>query len=166
MEPSAARIKVEILLNLIDQGYDHEAWHGPNLRGSIARVKAIEAEWRPAEEQHNIWEIVVHCAYWKYVVWRRLAQAVKGSFPRKGSDWIPRPAPKNPQSWSEDLELLHSIHAQMRDLVSSLTDEQLDYAPEGSSVTNYALISGVALHDVYHAGQIQQLRQAYKWRAI
>jgi len=162
----STQLQVKLLLNLIDQGYDHEAWHGPNLRGSILRVKPAEAEWRPGETLHNIWEIVVHSAYWKYVVWRRLAQAEKGGFPRKGSDWITRPGEKNPQSWPEDVALLHSIHAKMRDVVSSLTDEQLAFAPEGSSVTNLALISGAALHDVYHAGQIQQLRQAYKRRTI
>jgi uncharacterized damage-inducible protein DinB len=38
----------------------------------------------------------------------------------------------------------------------------LAFAPEKSSVSNAHLISGIAHHDVYHAGQIQLLRQAYR----
>src|SRR5437868_5608306 len=80
--------RVAALLQFIDQGYDHQAWHGPNLIQSIGRTGAEEAAWRPGEGLRNIWEIVVHSAYWKYVVLRGLTNADKGGFPRKGSDWI------------------------------------------------------------------------------
>ncbi len=31
-----------------------------------------EAAWRPQADRHNIWEHVLHAAYWKYTVKRRL----------------------------------------------------------------------------------------------
>ena len=31
--------------------------------------------------------------------------------------------------------------------------------PKGSKVSNFALLSGVAAHDLYHAGQIQLLKR-------
>jgi uncharacterized damage-inducible protein DinB len=155
---------IALLLQLLDQGYDHESWHGPNLRGSVRRVGVTEASWRPGEGLRSAWEIVVHCAYWKYVVLRRLTDAPKGGFPRKGSDWIARPGGKNPESWQEDVALLDRIHADMRAAVASLSDADLSFAPEGSGVSNAMLLSGIAQHDVYHAGQIQMLRQAYRKR--
>jgi hypothetical protein len=112
--------QVELLLKLIDQGYDSESWHGPNLLGSIRRMRTEEALWRHGEGLHNAWEIVVHSAYWKYVVLRRLTDAPKGGFPRKGSDWIARPGGRNPESWQEDVALLHRIHGDMRSAVASL----------------------------------------------
>ena len=154
--------RVTLLLDLIDQGYDHDSWHGPNLLGSIRRVGEVEAAWRPGPTLHNVWEIVVHAAYWKYVVWRRLTGAVKGGFPRKGSDFIERPGGKNPESWKEDAALLGRIHADMRAAIAVLSDADLAFTPEGSQVSNGKLASGVAHHDVYHAGQIQTIRQAYK----
>jgi len=57
---------------LIDQAFDHKAWHGTNLKGSLRGMTAAEAAWRPAEGRHNAWEVAIHCAYWKYTVWRRL----------------------------------------------------------------------------------------------
>ncbi len=69
--------KIKLLLEVYDQAFDHIAWHGTNLRGSIKGLKLPELLWRPQPKRHNSWEIVLHCAYWKYVVWRRLTQEGK-----------------------------------------------------------------------------------------
>ena len=63
---------VRQLLMIIDQAYDRVSWHGTNLRGSIRGLSAKDAAWRPRPGRHNIWEVVVHAAYWKYAVRRRL----------------------------------------------------------------------------------------------
>jgi len=60
------------ILALIDEAFDKTSWHGPNLRGSIRGVDAGLAAWRPAPGRHNIWELTLHAAYWKYAVRRRL----------------------------------------------------------------------------------------------
>src|SRR5512142_143685 len=85
--------EIRLLLRAIDEGFDHAAWHGPNLKGSLRGVTAAQAAWRPAPGRHNIWEIVVHAAYWKYAVRRRLTGDERGSFPEKGSNWFERPGP-------------------------------------------------------------------------
>src|SRR5688500_2523546 len=70
--PSNRAPDVAQILFLLDTAYDHASWHGPNLRGAIRGVTPPRAAWRPAPGRHNIWELVVHAAYWKYVAWRRL----------------------------------------------------------------------------------------------
>ena len=70
--------QTQLFLQLIDEAYKNRAWHGTNLRGSIRGLSAQQAAWRPAPTRHNIWEIVVHTAYWKYVVRRRLLGEKKG----------------------------------------------------------------------------------------
>ena len=82
-----------LLLQIIDSGYNRKAWHGPNLRQSLRGVSAEDAAWRPAPGRHNIWEIAVHAAYWKYVVRRRLRGDLRGSFACEGSNWFVRPSP-------------------------------------------------------------------------
>ena len=62
----------DLLLRILDDAYERKAWHGTNLRGSLRGVTADEARWRPAPGRHNIWELAVHCAYWKYTVRRKL----------------------------------------------------------------------------------------------
>jgi hypothetical protein len=80
-----------LLLEMIDQAYDKKSWHGPNLRGSVRGLSARQAAWRPASDRHSIAEQVVHAAYWKYTVRRRLRDDPRGSFPLKGSNWFPVP---------------------------------------------------------------------------
>ena len=61
-----------VLLSLLDEAFDRKAWHGTTLLGSIRGLDAAAAARRPAPGRHNIWEIVVHAAYWKYAVARRI----------------------------------------------------------------------------------------------
>ena len=78
MSKKKSNPQIKLLLSLIDEAYEKKTWHGPNLRGSIRGLTAKQASWRPSPKRHNIWEIVVHAAYWKYIVRRRLLGEKKG----------------------------------------------------------------------------------------
>lgn len=147
------------LLFLIDSAYDHVSWHGPNLRGSIRGVTPQQAAWRPGADRHNIWELVVHAAYWKYVAWRRLTHAKRGSFPREGSNWMVPPQQVTKKGWKTDIELLADTHRTLREAVASLRPADLARKPAGSKVSTLALVTGIAAHDSYHAGQIQLIKR-------
>jgi uncharacterized damage-inducible protein DinB len=153
--------QVDQLLAILARAYDHRSWHGTNLRGSIRGVDPALAALRPARGRHNIWELVVHAAYWKYAVWRRLTGEKRGSFPLEGSNWFPRPAPggADEKAWRRDVALLGRMHAQLLEAVSALSDRDLARVPRGSMVSHFELVAGVAAHDVYHAGQIQILKR-------
>ena len=152
-----------ILLMLIDQAFDHRAWHGTNLRGSIKGMRAEDAAWRPRPDRHNVWETVVHVAYWKYVVRRRLLSEARGSFALKGSNWFTRAVGDAPASgeaaWKRDVALLMETHRTLREAIEQLSPEEIHHTPDKSKVSNLELITGIASHDLYHAGQIQLLKR-------
>src|SRR6266545_3527236 len=83
--------EIAVLLTFIDEAFDRRSWHGPNLRGSIRGISAQQALWRPAPGRHNIWELVLHAAYWKYVVRRRITGEKRGSFVLGGSNYFQSP---------------------------------------------------------------------------
>jgi hypothetical protein len=147
------------LLVVLDQAYDRKSWHGTNLRGSIRRVPLPAAAWRPAPGRHNIWEIVVHAAYWKYAVWRRLTGAARGSFPLEGSNWFERPIDPTDAAWRRDVTLLGQMHRELRGVVARLGERDLARKPKGGAMTVLELVAGVAAHDLYHAGQIQLVKR-------
>lgn len=149
----------KLLLHILDEAYEKQAWHGPNLRGSIRGLTAREAAWRPGPRRHNIWEIVVHAAYWKYAVRRRLLGEKRGSFALKGSNWFARSARTGEQAWRQDIALLARMHRELRATVASLPESALGRKSPGSRNTARRMIAGIALHDVYHAGQIQILKR-------
>ena len=150
---------IHTLLALIAQSYDTKAWHGTNLRGSIRGLTARQALWRPSPDRHNIWEIVVHCAYWKYIVRRRILGEKKGSFALKGSNWFRRDEGLPEKQWRTEVALLESTHKSMREAVARLKPGDLSMKPGGSKVDNLAILMGIASHDLYHAGQIQLLKR-------
>jgi hypothetical protein len=147
------------LLFLIDTAYDHVSWHGPNLRGAIRGLTPQQAAWRPSADRHNVWELVVHAAYWKYVACRRLTGAKRGSFALSGSNWMTRPQEVSAEAWRADVRLLEETHRTLRRTVAALTTAELARKPKGSKVSNLALVTGIAAHDLYHAGQIQLLKR-------
>lgn len=152
----------DLLLAIIDQAYDRQSWHGTNLRGSIRRLDAADAIWRPGPGRHNVAEIVVHAAYWKYAVLRRLLGMKRGSFPLKGSNWFVREAPYDELAWRADVSLLDGMHGDLRHAIAAFDAKLLGAKSAGSKFGNLKLITGIAAHDVYHAGQIQTIKALLK----
>jgi uncharacterized damage-inducible protein DinB len=150
---------VQACLRLLDEAYNRQAWHGPNLRGSLRGIEPAQAAWRPATGRKNIWEIAVHAAYWKYCCRRRLTGEKRGSFPLVGSNWFERADPGDRGQWRADLKLLDQMHRELRDVVAAFPAERLFATIAGTKHTPLRLIQGIALHDVYHAGQIQTLKR-------
>jgi hypothetical protein len=154
-----ARGAVASLLDQLDEAYDRRSWHGTNLRGSLRGVTADQALWRPAPGRHNIWEIAIHAAYWKYVAARRFMGEKRGGFPRKGSNWFESPMPPTDVRWREDVRLLGDYHRRLRRAVAALTDADLGRRVSGGQEVVGHLVRGIAAHDLYHAGQIQLLKR-------
>jgi hypothetical protein len=156
--------EIALLLANIDLAYEKQAWHGPNLRGSLKGVTAEIASWRPAKGRHNIWEVVIHAAYWKYTVRRRLTGEKRGSFQIKGSNWFERASSGNEKDWKQDLQLLDEEHRAMRDVIAALRRKDLDFGIPSKKAASTRTIFGIAAHDLYHAGQIQLLKRLYQAR--
>jgi len=148
---------VDLLLSQIDEAYNRRSWHGTNLRGSVRGLSPEDAAWRPGKDRHNIHEIVVHCAYWKYAVTRRLTGEKRGSFPLKGSNWFAREGVDAP-AWKADLALLDECHRRLRAAIEALDAKALVKTSAGNRPAHW-LVSGIAAHDLYHAGQIQLLKR-------
>ena len=153
-----------LLLQILEEGYERKAWHGPNLRGALRGVGAQQAAWRPGADRHNIWELAVHAAYWKYANWRRLTGEKRGSFALAGSNWIVRPETPTEKTWRADLALLDAEHRRLRAAVEEIAPAALSRRVTGSPHRAATLVYGIAHHDVYHAGQIQLLKRLYRDR--
>lgn len=150
-----------LLVRLIDEAYDRRAWHGPNLRGAVRRVRAEEAAWRSHTGRRSIAEIAVHCAYWKYAVRRRIRRDKRGSFPIKGSNWFVLPQKLTNRQWRNYLALLDDEHRALREAIATAPWAQLS-ATSGGRGEAAPHVYGVAMHDIYHAGQIRTIKGLYK----
>lgn len=147
------------ILNLLEEAFARKAWHGPNLWQSLKGVTAEQAAWRPAPGRHNIWEEMLHAAYWKYVVRRKLEGSKRGRFVLAGSNFFPRPeaGKLSEAAWKADKEILRREHNALRQTITTSVREPI--SPKLGTV-----LWGIAFHDIYHAGQIRLLRRLMEGR--
>jgi hypothetical protein len=142
------------ILALLEEGYDRKTWHGPNLKQSLKGISAKQAVWRPAPGRHNIWELTLHAAYWKYAVRRQLEGGKRGSFILKGSNFFERPLKGKftEAAWQADLAILENEHRALEECIRNAVRTPV-------SPKNLRMLYGVVFHDIYHAGQIRLLRR-------
>jgi uncharacterized damage-inducible protein DinB len=159
MPKSPSTSTITLLHHLVDQAYSRAAWHGPNLRNSLRGLTAEQASWRPAAGRHNIWEIMLHAAYWKHIGCRRLLGGDVAPFARKGTDWFVSPEVVDAKAWRKDLNLLDLMHREFCKALNDVRERDLNKPARGSKQSNLEIITGVATHDLYHAGQIRMLRR-------
>ena len=181
--------RIDDVLRVLDPAPGFRPWQGgASPVGSLRGVSEVEAAWRPALERHSIWELVLHIAYWKYAVRRRLVGGPSGAFPRSPSNWPAVPQPADAKAWKADRALLRDEHALVVEAIREFDPARYDeVAPgaaagsgsgagsgsaagagsgvgSGSGTTFGDLIMGVVMHDTYHTGQIQLLKRLYASR--
>lgn len=145
------------LLAAFDEAFNRRAWHGATLLQSIRGVNKNVASWRPAANRHNIWEVVVHAAFWKHVVRERLTGKKDPTFPYAGRDWFV--CPSDDRMFKADVALIKSEHQKLRKVIAGISRAGLEKPLRGRRHhTASFTIRGITAHDLYHAGQIQLLK--------
>ncbi len=154
--------RIRLLLEVLDGAFASHGWQGATLSGSVRGLTPRQALWRPAGSGHNIWELVLHTAFWKHVVRERVEGRGRTPFGRSPRNFPSPPARPGAAAWKADVTLLKRQHALLARTVARLAPARLD-APVGSSSWRVVeLIFGVAAHDAYHTGQIQLLKALQK----
>jgi uncharacterized damage-inducible protein DinB len=147
------------LVRSLDQAFGTRGWHGTTLLGSLRGLAPETARWRPEPGRHCIWELILHTAYWKYAVRRRITGATGESFPRSPANWPAVPADRSRRSLRRDIALLKTEHAQLIAAVEGLPATRLGRRSPKGTWTYREMIAGVAAHDAYHTGQIQLIKR-------
>lgn len=149
--------RISQLIDNLDRAYRGPSWHGTALRGTLRGLSPADARWRPGADRNCVWDLLLHAAYWKYVVRRKLTGEQRGSFPRDGANFPALPEPADAAAWQADLALLDDQHAQLRAAIAAIDPGTLLQKRGSWRLVDYA--HGAAAHDLYHAGQINLLKR-------
>lgn len=152
-----SRNSLDALIELYDDAFDREAWHGPTLFKVLEGISPEEASWRPEHQVHNIWELVLHILGWERYSLRYLrGEKVEPLGPEQD---FPKIEKADLQSWQETIERLRMGHAELRAEMKKVTNENLFAPPPSQQWTRYAHLQGIINHLVYHTGQISYIRR-------
>jgi uncharacterized damage-inducible protein DinB len=146
--------------------YEGNAWHGPSVLEALQDVTTGHAAARPLPEAHSIYELTHHIAAWIGETTSRLQGNPPGS-PADG-DFPPRSTIVDDAAWADVRARLERRQAELLATVAEFDASRLDDAVNpknrkdtGGPVTFRALLSGLAQHSAYHAGQIVLLKKTF-----
>lgn len=140
-------------------------WHGgPTPIGAVRGLSPDAAAWQPAPGRNSIWALVLHIAYWKYAVRRKLEPGGDAArFARSPANFPSVPEHPSAAQWSADVALLRSEHERLIRAVAAIPPSRYgDVVPGRRRWTVGELIVGIAQHDAYHTGQIQLLKRLWE----
>jgi uncharacterized damage-inducible protein DinB len=152
-----SRIRATALEDLLTEAWTGPAWHGPSLRQVVHTLTPEAAIARVDRASHSAWALILHAAYWKHRVWCRITGARGSRFARRPSNFPAPPTEPDPGRWREDLDLLDAHAGELLTLAATLRDR--DLGRRAGRYTVEASLRGIALHDIYHAGQIRMLQR-------
>jgi uncharacterized damage-inducible protein DinB len=145
--------------------YEGNAWHGPSVLEAIRDVSASQAAAHPVAGAHSIHELTHHVAAWIGEVTSRLQGNPPGS-PADG-DFPPPGGPVDDDAWTGACALLERRQAELIEAVAGFDPGRLDEPVNPTNrkdsdgpVSFRALLSGLAQHSAYHAGQMLLLKRA------
>ncbi len=153
--------RLEEALRHLDPPPGTKLWHGgASVLGALRGLSPEVAAWRPYPDRHSIWALALHVAYWNYAVRRRITGEERGRFPRAPSNFPSLPSETTKAAWNEDRRLVKEQHDLLVEVVKDFDPSRLDEYAGSETKTTYAdLITGIVLHDTYHAGQIVMLKR-------
>lgn len=145
--------------------HEGSAWHGPAVLEVLDGVSATQAASRPVPGAHSIYELTHHIAAWIGEVRARLEGNPPGA-PADGD--FPDPAcVVDDTAWQDVRARLERRQSELMETLSAFDADRLDdpvdpkRRPEPGGPGSFrALLSGLAQHNAYHAGQIMILRRA------
>lgn len=139
--------------NEIDKSVKGEAWHGPSVMEALEGVSATEAAVRIGSA-HTIWELAVHIALWMEEVAERLG----GRYHAELAGDFEMPADRGVDAWEHARAAITAAAGRVQKALADLPADRLQ-AEVRPGLTHAELVSGLAQHNTYHAGQIALLRK-------
>jgi uncharacterized damage-inducible protein DinB len=147
------------LADQIRRAFDGEAWHGDSIVELLAGVTAGQAAAKPIPNAHGIWELLLHIAAWDGAVLRRSGGA---AVTLSDEENFPTVKDTSEAAWKKTIEAVKKTHGQLVKAVAAFPDSRLNEQVPGKTQNYYNfyyMFSGIAQHEIYHAGQIALLKK-------
>lgn len=148
--------EARVLIDFMDSVFYGPGWHGPELYPTLQALSVAQAVQPAGPDGYSAWQLVLHCAYWKHVILKRLG-ASDAPFERTPDDFPALPDKKDRVAWERDLQLLVDKHEAMKAEVHRLGKEELAQISTDEKFSKESLVLSIAAHDAYHTGHLRNM---------
>jgi uncharacterized damage-inducible protein DinB len=149
-------IESQLLTNQIKTTYKGDSWHGPNLMKTLESIDYKQAQKKPLEERHSIWELVDHMAVW---INTPIQVLQSGEYPEVPEDVNWKPMGDSEEEWQNSINNLEKAVNSLIDALRDVPDEKFDETINGQEHNYRSMLYGVLHHNLYHMGQISILKK-------
>ena len=151
---------IQQMVHRLREYYGGHPWYGRSVKELLGEVSEDAAYWK-LEGGHSPLELLWHMITWKEFVWSRL-EPQPGMDLDYFDDYNWRPIDHSDKTlWQEGLRRYDEVHGKMMAVIEKQDDSILPETVPGRSrgYTYEILLEGIAVHDVYHLGQITILNK-------
>lgn len=147
----------EILLEQFTACYDENGWFVA-LKNTLENLTAGEANWKTANLDNSIGEILTHLNFYNEAYLKRF----------KGVDYVYQiedndetfTSAASEKDWQAEIERFNAIMSEWRELLDAAGDDRFDEAVSKTNQASWAkLLSNLNAHNAYHGGQIVVIRK-------
>lgn len=149
--------RLSILLALRDQSWNAEGGWCVNLQSALKGTTAAQSVWKPPSGVNSIRQLVNHLNFYNERLANRLENIPNPPNAKTNLDTFGENPEADEADWQACLKRTEEIAARLHKALSALTDEDLS-RPFGEQVLLDYLLGWIP-HDLFHTGQIVQLRR-------
>lgn len=144
--------------------YDGAPWYGPSITAVLQDLTPDQAFWRPQAGASTIAELLFHMLAWRKQFLKRVEGDFKFNIELNSPDDWTRYDNTDEAVFNRLKEELKNNQSAIMAFFKDKSDAFLFEESGAPEITVLHRIDGIMMHDVYHLGQISQLKALYNRR--
>lgn len=149
--------RMSIFLALRDQSWSAEGGWCVTLESALKGTTAAQSVWKPPSGGNSIRQLVNHLNFYNERLAVKLEGAPFETSVKTNLDTFGDNPEADEADWQACLKRTEEIAARLRKALGTLTDEDLSRPFDGQPLEEHLI--GWIPHDLFHTGQIVQLRR-------
>lgn len=156
----------ETLLEQFTACYDENGWFVA-LKNAVKNLTAEQANWKTANLDNSIWEILTHLNFYNEAYLKRFKGMTVDYSGIENSETFAGAETISEEAWQAEIEKFDSIMSEWRSLLEAADENKFNEAVSATNSSAWSsLIAHVNAHNAHHGGQIVVLRKLQgSWNA-
>jgi uncharacterized damage-inducible protein DinB len=149
--------RLSMLLAMRDQSWNAEGGWCVNLESALKGTTAVQSVWKPPSGGNSIRQLVNHLNFYNERLAYKLEETPNPPQANTNLDTFGENPEADEADWQDCLKRTEEVAARRRKTLGALTDEDLSRPFGEGTLLDYLI--GWLPHDMFHTGQIVQLRR-------